>query len=222
MELVSLKPREIAILVIAAAALITAFTISLPVQNISSERHVQAAIMEIPAISELNVLNSGLSSITLKWSQPNGSMNVATYKVYMDNRLIGTVDGNVHTYTAMKLQPGDWHQFQVEACDASGKCSADGAVAGARTNTIQRATQSIIDKIESLVSTGTLTTTQGNSLVENLAAVYQLNKENDNAVINRLQDFIKNTNALTATGVISPEAGQSLVNDANGIISNIK
>lgn len=218
-----LKPGEVAVLGIATVGLIAVFMISSPVQNMSAERHVQATVMEIPTINELRILNWGLTSITLKWSQPADSIKVATYKVYMDNDLIGTVDGNVHTYTATGLRTGGWYQFHVDACDVSGKCSNNGPVVGARTTTIQQATEAIIDKIENLVSNGVLTANQGDSLIRSLAAIYQLDKDNDaHMVINHLQAFTNDTNSLTAAGVLSPEIGHSLVVATNDIIRNIK
>lgn len=217
-----LKTREVAVLGIATAGLIAVFMAGSSVQNMFAEQQVQATALEIQDISELNILERGLTSITLEWSQSTDNANVVAYRVYMDDDLIGNVDGNVHTYTATGLRPGGWYQFHIDGCDVSGKCSNGGHVIGARTATAQEATEAVIDKVRNLVSTGVLTTTQGDSLIKSLAAIYQLDRDNTNSVISELQEFINNSNSLTTDGVLSPETGQSLVEATNDIIINIK
>jgi len=207
---------------IATVALFAVFMVGAPIQNLSEEQNVKTMVVEIPALNELNIIDAGLTSITLKWSQSADNTKVVTYKVYMGNDLVEIADGNVHSYSVTGLRAGSWYQFHVVACDVSNKCSTGGPLVGASTSTIQEATESVMGKVDKLVSTRVLTTIQGDSLIKNLSSVYQLDQDNSNIVINHLQAFINNTNSLIIDGVLSPEAGESLINPIKEVIQNIK
>ena len=220
-ELWPLNQNRIAVMGIATVALFAVFMVGAPFQNLSEEQNVENMVVEIPALNELNI-DAGLTSITLNWSQSADNTNVVTYKVYMNNNLIEIVDGNVHSYSVTGLRAGSWYQFHVVACDVSNKCSTGGPLVSASTSTIQEATEDVIGKVNKLVSTRVLTTIQGDSLIKNLSSVYQLDQENSNIVINHLQAFITNANSLIIDGVLSPEAGESLINPIKEVIQNIK
>ena len=198
--------------------LIATLTIGIPVENFTSEKPGNAP--EVPAISELRASNSGLNSITLKWANLDSS-EIGTYKIYMDEILIDTVDGNSNTYTISKLSPGNWYNFQVVACNLGSKCSTASSIAGASTLTVQEGTEGIIMKVENLTSNGMLNAAQGESLIRNLAAIYQLDNLNSKTTITQLQLFINNINSLIAKGVLPQESGQDLIAATEDIIRNL-
>jgi hypothetical protein len=213
--------RSIGFISIVALGLITTLIIGIPVENIPAEKSGNATLIEVPAISNLKVSNLGLNSITLNWPTPSDSAEIAIYKIYMDEILIDTVDGSSHTYTITKLKPGNWYNFHVDACNSADKCSIGGPRAGASTLTVQEATEAIIMKVENLTSSGILNSARGESLIRNLAAIYQLDTMNAKTTITQLQVFIDNINSLIADGILPQESGQILIDATNDVIGNL-
>ena len=213
-----LPSGNVGLISIVVLGLVATITIGIPVENLPAEQPGNGT--EVPAISELRASNSGLNSITLKWASPPGA-EIDIYKIYMDEILIDTVDGNSHIYTISKLSPGNWYNFHVDACDPSGKCSIGGSIAGASTLTVQEATEGIIMKVENLTSNGMLNAAQGESLIRNLAAIYQLDNLNAKTTITQLQFFIDNINVLIAEGVLPQGSGQDLIAATEDIIRNL-
>ncbi len=86
--------------------------------------------------------------------------------------------------------------------------------------TPQGATEILGDEVEDLISRGELNQGQGNALTAKLSSIIaKLDQGNTNAAINQLQAFINQVNDLIATGVLSPEEGQPLIDVASRIIA---
>ena len=199
--------------------LIAILQIGLPVQNMSEEQPVQPSSTSIPVINDLKVLDVGLTSLTLGWT-PENQTEVATYKIYKETSLLATISDYIHIYKVTGLKANTWHQFSIEACSASGNCST-GPVTGVKTLSAQEATESIINEINNLVSARILNQKQGDALIKELASIYQLDRDNAGAVVNRLQAFIDNVNSLINSGVLSPDMGRSMVDTVNEVIKNM-
>lgn len=76
--------------------------------------------------SELTAASVDDTSVTLNWSGASDNTNVAAYKIFKDNRLIATADGNVNTYTVTGLSPALSYKLKIEAADATGNCTSTG------------------------------------------------------------------------------------------------
>ena len=213
--------RSLGFISIVALGLITTLIIGIPVENIPANQSGNATLIEVPAISNLKVSNLGLNNITLNWPNTSDSAEITIYNIYLDEILIDTVDGSSHIYTITKLKPGNWYNFHVDACNSSDKCSIGGPRAGASTLTVQEATEAIILKVENLTSSGILDAAQGESLIRNLAAIYQLDTMNAKTTITQLQVFIDNINSLIADGILPQESGQPLIDATNDVIGNL-
>ena len=123
-------------------------------------------------------------------------------------------------YKVTGLKANTWYQLSVEVCSAPGNCG-NSPVIGVKTLSAQEATESIINEINNLISKGNLNQNQGDTLIKELATVYQLDRDNIGTVIKHLQTFIDNANSLVNAGVISPEVGRSMVDTINEVIKNI-
>ena len=172
-------------------------------------------------IKELKPSNQGFTGFTMNWITENKT-GIVSYRVYQDKILLATVGGNSHSYDISGLKADTWYEFNVEACDASGNCANDGPLIGVRTISAREAAESMIDKINNLVSTGALDKNQGNSLITKLASIYSLDNDNAGTVLNQLQEFNGNVNALSSKGMIPPEESKSLTDTTNEIIRNIR
>lgn len=201
-----------------AIGLIAILETGLPVQNMSMEQPVQPTIT--PVISDLKVMDVGFTSIALSWTPARDQAEVTTYKIYKDTFLLATISGDVHMYKVTGLKANTWYQFSVEACSAPGNCGK-GPVTGVKTFSAQEATESIINEINNLVSMRILSQKQGDTLIKELATVYQLDKDNIGTVIKHLQAFVDNANSMINAGILSPEAGQQMVDTINEVIKNI-
>lgn len=82
------------------------------------------------ALSVSNITETGL---TLTWTAANDNINVANYKIYEGNELIGTVAGDVLSYNVTGLNACTSYTFKVEAGDPSENWSSDGPAATAKT-----------------------------------------------------------------------------------------
>jgi hypothetical protein len=200
--------------------LIAALEMGLPVQKMSKEQPVQQSNTSNFAISDMKILDMGLTSLTLDWT-PVDQTEVATYKIYNETSLIAIVSEDVHMYKVTGLKVNTWYQFSVEACNSSGNCG-NGHVIGVKTLSAQEAIESIINEINNLVSTRTLNQKQSDALIKELGSIYQLDKDNTVAEVNHLQASINNVNSLINSGILSPEVGRSLVDTINEVIKNIE
>jgi chitodextrinase len=57
------------------------------------------------------------NSLTLSWSGVSDNLGVTAYKIYKDDILIGTVNGNITSYDVTGLNPNTEYTFKVEAVD---------------------------------------------------------------------------------------------------------
>lgn len=216
-----LYPTGVAFMGLMVLGIIAISMMGLPAQNISEEQPVQPSNTITPVISDLKALNVGFTSLILTWAPVQDQAEVTTYKIYKDTSLLATVSGDVHLYKVTGLKANTWYQFSVEACSAPGNCG-NGPVAGVKTLSAQEATESVINEVNTLISTHVLSQKQGDTLIKELASIYQLDKDNAGAVVNSLQASIDNVNSLINSGVLSPEVGRSMVDTINEIIRNIE
>ena len=215
------RNKTVGFLSIVTLGVIGTLMFGIPVGNIPAEQTTVNVAVIVPTISNLEVSDQELNSITLNWPDSLDSTEIAMYKIYLDELLIDTVDGTSHKYTVTGLKPDNYYNFHVDACNISGKCSIGGPRAGASTLTVQEATEAIIMKVENLTSSGILNSAQGESLIRNLAAIYQLDNMNAKTTITQLQVFIDNINSLIADGILPQESGQTLIDATNDVIGNL-
>ncbi|WP_164716566.1 fibronectin type III domain-containing protein [Paenibacillus whitsoniae] len=78
---------------------------------------------------------SGLTdrAVTLNWTPAVDSIGVTGYKVYANNQVIATVDGNATSYAVTNLTAGTTYAFRVQAGDAAGNWTANGPSVSVRT-----------------------------------------------------------------------------------------
>jgi hypothetical protein len=78
----------------------------------------------------------------------------------------------------------------------------------------------LIQAVRNLVSTGTLSSGNGNALIVKLEAVLtEIAAGNVGGAISRLQSFLSQVAAFVQTGKLSAAQGQVLIGAANGIIA---
>lgn len=198
--------------------IIAILVIGLPIQNMSREQPTQTSSSITPAISDMKVLDIGLTGLSLKWAP--GQEEVTTYKIYKDSILLATVPESIHEYKVNGLKANTWYQFSVEACGISDNCGKGHAV-GVNTLAVQEATESVINDVNNLISTSVLSPKQGDALINELASIYKLDTDNADAVVKHLQAAINNADSLINAGVLSPEVGRPLVDAIDDIIRNI-
>ncbi|MFB6363142.1 fibronectin type III domain-containing protein [Paenibacillus elgii] len=81
----------------------------------------------------LTVTDITYNSISLQWKPAQDNVGVASYEIYRDNLLSGTVAGSVYRYTAGGLAPGQTYVFSVIAKDAAGNVSLNNPVVSVTT-----------------------------------------------------------------------------------------
>ncbi|NJD53145.1 MAG: fibronectin type III domain-containing protein [Candidatus Methanoperedens sp.] len=219
-HLTHLYPTGIAFMGFTVLGLIAILEMGFPAQITSEEQTIQPINMITPVISDLQVLYVGLISLNLSWAPAQGQAGVTDYRIYKDTFLLATVSGDLHTYKVTGLKVNTWYRFSVEACSALDNCG-NGPVVGVRTLSVVESTESVINKVNNLVSTNVLSQKQGDTLIKELATIYQLDKDNIGTVIKHLQAFIDNANYMINAGVLSPEVGQPMVDTINETIKII-
>jgi hypothetical protein len=76
--------------------------------------------------------------------------------------------------------------------------------------------------VQALVNGGALSSSHGQALTNKLdSAQKHLEKGNNNAAINKLQEFISQVNDFIANGQLTSADGQPLINAANAIINSL-
>lgn len=81
----------------------------------------------------------------------------------------------------------------------------------------------VIIDIQNLISNGSLTSGQGNSLITKLHnAAVKIDSHNYTAAINSLNAFINQVNAFINSGKISHDDGTALIQEAQSIIASLK
>ncbi|MFB6363141.1 fibronectin type III domain-containing protein [Paenibacillus elgii] len=81
----------------------------------------------------LTVTDTTYNSVSLQWKLAQDNVGVASYEIYRDNLLSGTVVGSVYRYTAGGLAPGQTYVFSVIAKDAAGNVSLNNPVVSVTT-----------------------------------------------------------------------------------------
>ncbi|MFC3343183.1 fibronectin type III domain-containing protein [Paenibacillus abyssi] len=72
--------------------------------------------------------------VTLQWTQAEDNIGVTGYRIYQNNSLIASVDGNVYNYSVSNLEADQSYSFRVEAVDAFGNSSNTGPSISVRTH----------------------------------------------------------------------------------------
>jgi chitodextrinase len=82
------------------------------------------AVPTWPSGSTLTVKLSATNTVTLTWPDANDNTRVTKYKIYKDNQLVKTVDGDANSYDISGLGSNTDYTFKVRAVDAAGNTSA--------------------------------------------------------------------------------------------------
>jgi len=87
---------------------------------------VELQVLTWPQGSSLTVSNVTANRLTLNWTAADDNIGVASYKIYQDEVLIGTVPASMWTYNVTGLTANTPYTFKVEAGDDVGNWSTDG------------------------------------------------------------------------------------------------
>ncbi|MFS0726482.1 S-layer homology domain-containing protein [Paenibacillus sp. 1P07SE] len=79
-----------------------------------------------PEASQLQASNIGRGGLTLTWTAAEDADRVTGYSIYDESGLVGTVAGDVTTYTVTGLTAGTTYTFTVQAVNAFGLWTTDG------------------------------------------------------------------------------------------------
>ena len=79
-----------------------------------------------PEGSSLSALQVGGTFVELGWSEAVHDIGVEAYRIYQDGQLLEEMDGSVHQYAVMDLEPGTEYSFQVQAGTAAGQWTTAG------------------------------------------------------------------------------------------------
>jgi hypothetical protein len=82
------------------------------------------------ASSSVKTSNITINSITLGWDKASDNVGVTDYKIYKNNALITTVDGNTTSYNVTGLDQNTEYSFKVEAVDAAKNANAATIISG--------------------------------------------------------------------------------------------
>ncbi|WP_222429924.1 fibronectin type III domain-containing protein [Paenibacillus cremeus] len=66
------------------------------------------------------------NSLSLSWSSASDNVGVTAYQVYQGSKLVGSVAGNVYSYSVTGLAAQTGYTFTIQAGDAAGNWSANG------------------------------------------------------------------------------------------------
>ena len=114
-------------------------------------------------------------------------------------------------------EPGD-HMVTLSATDEDGNEAS--TVVTVRVLTAQDVSQKTIDEVEDLVTGGSVNQGLGNSLIQKLeAAIARLDQGNTGAGCGQLQAFVNQVNDLVATGELTVEEGETLIDLADDAIT---
>ena len=83
--------------------------------------------------SELNFSGITPTTITVEWPEAQDEYGVTGYRIFLDDELYTTLDGDSSTYTFSDLDVNREYKFKVEAGDAAGNWSTDGPEAVVKT-----------------------------------------------------------------------------------------
>jgi PKD repeat protein len=133
-----------------------------------------------------------------------------------------TLAGNTFTFSHVYTTAGNYTVNVSITDDDGGSGSASAAIlvnAPVSVSSPQEKTRMVIDKIKTLISTGAISSGNGNALTSKLdSAIQAFDKGNANAAANTLNSFINQVNALVKSGKLSPSEGQALISAAQAII----
>lgn len=69
-------------------------------------------------------VSSSSTGVTLIWDDAEDNAGIESYKIYQDNVLIETVDGDVNSYIITGLEDGETYKFTVKAVDEAGNSAS--------------------------------------------------------------------------------------------------
>ncbi len=111
--------------------------------NVLSARTQAAATLGTP--SNLRIISSGTTNVTLAWNAPAGGAPVSSYRVYRNGAATG-----VTTATQLRvdgLTPGTRYSFVVKAVGASGSESAESNTVTTTTRALAAASRPVVKSI---------------------------------------------------------------------------
>ncbi|MGG1555586.1 DUF7594 domain-containing protein [Paenibacillus ferrarius] len=96
-----------------------------PYLEISTDR-VNASAPNWPSGGSVNISNVSATGLQLNWSAAADPAGVASYTIYQNGNVIGTVSGSATSYSVTGLQVGQKATFKVEAGNTLNQWSNDG------------------------------------------------------------------------------------------------
>jgi probable HAF family extracellular repeat protein len=181
------------------------------------------------AISSLGLEARGASTSTAN-DVNNGGDVVGTMTISGQDRAFLAAAGQSFDLNTL-LPPGsDWVLQQAYTVNRQRQIAGVGYRTGSPgttryflwtvTLTPTQLVNNLIQAVRNLVSTGTLSSGNGNALIVKLEAVLtEIAAGNVGGAISRLQSFISQVAAFVQTGKLSAAQGQVLIGAANGIIA---
>jgi len=190
-------------------------------------------VNEAPGIAAQQFSTSGSSPAgtlvgTVLASDPDVGQTL-TYAITGGNTsgafAIDTTSGRITVANASALSVAASFALTVQATDnGSPSLSASAVVTVTVNQVVQLSSQQqvnlLFDKLHALMSCGSISNGQCNSLQSNLnTAIAKLNQGNTNAGVNNLNTFISKVQSLVQSGGLSATNGQQLINAAKAAIA---
>jgi hypothetical protein len=190
-------------------------------------------VNEAPGITAQQFSTSGSSPVgtlvgTVLASDPDVGQTL-TYAITGGNTsgafAIDTTSGRITVANASALSGAASFALTVQATDNGSPSLSASAVVTVTVNQVvklssQQQVNLLVDNLQSLMSCGSISNGQCNSLESNLnTAIAKLNQGNTNAGVNNLNTFISKVQSLIQSGSLSATNGQQLINAAKAAIA---
>lgn len=185
-----------------------------------------------PAVVTSNASNITSSVALLNATvNPNGFSTTVYFEWGTDNTLSSffiTTSQTVGSGTVsiplsdnlMNLSANTTYYYRAVGQNAGG--TQRGEILSFTTLTLQEHVGLISSQVNEYVTSGILSSGNGNSLLSKLnASVHQINNNNFNAAINQLQAFINQVNAFVQSGRLTQSQAQVLIDPSNLIIMQL-
>jgi hypothetical protein len=155
--------------------------------------------------------------------QPTGRVDFYDGRTLLGSGNLTVADGHSQaTFSAASLAGGVTHSITAAYSGDGNNQTSTSAALSQTVLSPQQQTTSLISQVNSLVSTGVLSSNNGNALTATLnGAIADLNGGNKTAGVNQLNAFIKKVQAFQKSGLISVTLADALITSANQIVASV-